>query len=827
MRNFYRFFGERAPLIFFVILFMTSAVTAITLNIDGGYVGEQVSISLDKEAFIILRMDNGTPIFAKGTEITFISGTAGNLSVEAIDGDERVFKTVSIIENKEDGTQRNEGAGGNSGTQDPVYFLPDSTFTKKDSGGNDHTFKYRTAVGALEKASQILGMPYEIKDTSMGPYIRCVNNICEKSQGAESGWMYWVNYGFEDSPSLPASEYELQEGDVLTWFFSESIGGEPNTALYSLKITVKNGFYIKIDDKITGESEAVAENGGEGGTGGISRSIYDSEETVVNANFIFSDSDLNLSSINCNCTFTMSEQVVNFTDVTSIGFSEEIGEDQFIITSTKPDLSSLKIYAGIYKTFKVDLETETGGLVKFRVQKSWLEANNYTKEDISLFKIKKDGYIEIPTRISGGNGGEIRSEDGGEDGLYVYYVAELSSFSTFAIAAKWTDFPLNLEDERISRSVNWLITAQGDDGGFANPGEEPTISKTAWAILAFVSAGIDPNEVRKNGKSPVDYIKNNLNESVGRMGTIDYALTILALKSANSDENLEDINGVNLLNRLKNKVNEDGQIGDYVHTTIWGIIALKTCGVDVNKSVQWLKQHQNVDGGFSWAVGGESDYDDTAAAIQALIASGEEFDSETVRNALEYIKGGQNPDGGFRYFGTSSSNAASDGWVIQALVAANQNPKAWKRNNISVVDHLISLQTEEGYFKYTEHQESNPGYMTVCALMALTGNYHPISFQSRGLAVTSDETIAELDLIAYNRTTNQNLGMNETMSSSSEDMRESIFTDQGKKISGKNGDIFSSLNNSNGVNLPRTGIILVVVSIVSLGLVVIYVWRYR
>ena len=139
--------------------------------------------------------------------------------------------------------------------------------------------------------------------------------------------------------------------------------------------------------------------------------------------------------------------------------------------------------------------------------------------------------------------------------------------------------------------------------------------------------------------------------------------------------------------------------------------------------------HQNEDGGFGWAVGAESDYDDTASAIQALIAGGVPRDSEVIKKALGYLKTGQNDDGGFRYFGNSASNSASDAWIIQGLVAAGENPMEWRKNNVSVVEHLLSLQTSEGYFKYTKYEVSNPCYMTSCAVMALLGKCHPIRLE--------------------------------------------------------------------------------------------------
>jgi len=72
--------------------------------------------------------------------------------------------------------------------------------------------------------------------------------------------------------------------------------------------------------------------------------------------------------------------------------------------------------------------------------------------------------------------------------------------------------------------------------------------------------------------------------------------------------------------------------------------------VFVSTSVKWLKGQQNDGDGFGWVPGEKSDYDDTAAAIEALIAAGESPDSKVIRDALEYLKTSQNDEGGFKYF---------------------------------------------------------------------------------------------------------------------------------------------------------------------------------
>jgi prenyltransferase beta subunit len=284
-------------------------------------------------------------------------------------------------------------------------------------------------------------------------------------------------------------------------------------------------------------------------------------------------------------------------------------------------------------------------------------------------------------------------------------------------------FPLSFDDARIERALMYLKSLQQANGGFANPGEEPSLSKTSWAIMAIVAAKQNPESWKKANSSAMDYMERELPNQLKLMGTADFARTILALYAAG--KNPRDFAGVDLVEQLKSKLKENGQIGDFTYTTIWGLMALKVSGENVSKTVEWLISQQNADGGFGWAPGQPSDYDDTAAAIQALVSANVSCDSEVIRKAFEYLKTGQNADGGFRYFGNSSSNAASDSWAIQAIVACNMDPAEWKRNR-SVVEHLLSLQQSDGSFNYTAFQRSNPGYMTASAIIALLGKPFPL-----------------------------------------------------------------------------------------------------
>ncbi len=302
-------------------------------------------------------------------------------------------------------------------------------------------------------------------------------------------------------------------------------------------------------------------------------------------------------------------------------------------------------------------------------------------------------------------------------------------------------FPLSIHDSRIMRALSYLKSLQRENGGFSNPGEEANLAKTSWAIMTMVAAKQNPEWWKKNNTSAIDYIERELEDQIKYMGTADYARMILALYAAGKDP--RSFGGVNLVDILKSKVKNSGQIGDFTYTTIWGLMALKISGENVSKTVEWLINQQNADGGFGWAPEQPSDYDDTAAAIQALVASNVSCESDVIKRAFEYLKTGQNDDGGFRYFGNSSSNAASDSWIIQAIVACNGNPLEWKKNNVSVVNHLLSLQQPDGSFNYTTYQRSNPGYMTASAIMALLGKPFPIKptkWEYLALNETSNET---------------------------------------------------------------------------------------
>lgn len=676
----------RKFLILIILFIAIQQASALTLNVQGNTVNNPVAVTTDRPALIIFRMNNGTPIYAYGTSAKFIPHITGNLLIEAIAGNEKAVKVVKIV-------QPSTGGGGGGGSN--VYWrgtihLPDGTFTKTATNGKVYTIRWRTALGALEKASQLGGFSYTIKETQWGPFISCIAGKCEGSEGATSGWMYWVNYPNEPLPGVSADEFEVHDGDVVYWYFSKSMNDTPDTSSMVIEIYV---YYT---------------GGGSSGGGGITTSGKETfEKTVI---------------IEAGKPNEIRVEKANVVKI--ILKPKESGICMVKVERVEPKVKPRAI--ATYAFFNVTVDKPCSATIRFEVARSWMDNHGFKPNQIYLLKLDKY-WIELPTRFIG------------NDSESYYFESNVSSFSIFAIAVtKWSNFPLNVTDKPIVKALSYLKSIQHSDGGFGE--NESNLAKTCWVIMALVSAKQNPYDWVKNGNSSVDYLKREIRKQIDKMGTADLARTILAVVAIGADP--RNFTGINLVSKLKERIKPDGQIGDHIYTTIWGIIALKACGENVSKSVKWLRDHQKDDGGFGWTVGAGSDYDDTAAAIVALIEGGVPRNSTVIQKALDYLKTGQNDDGGFRYFGNSASNSASDAWAIWGILASGQNPMDWKRN-VSVVEHLLSLQADEGYFKYTKYHVSNPCYMTACAVMSLLGKYPPIyptGYVNLTLAVTPTPT---------------------------------------------------------------------------------------
>jgi len=301
-----------------------------------------------------------------------------------------------------------------------------------------------------------------------------------------------------------------------------------------------------------------------------------------------------------------------------------------------------------------------------------------------------------------------------------------------APAGAWSTYPLQTSDTEVCDALDYLRGAQDTDGNIGGFGS------SAWVVMAIAAAGEDPDSWNAGGPSVVDYLATNANDAAAAS---DYARMILAIVAA--DEDPTAFGGRDFVSLLQAECNA-GQIGNpsFLNDDFWGVMALVSAGIGVSNpavsdSVAFIKANQNVDGGWSWGVGQDSDVDDTAAAIMALIAGGETQGSTAIQDGLAFIKSQQMDNGGFESWG--ATNSGTDSWGIDAIVAAGQDPTAaaWlSGSGNSSVDDLLAFQNVSGSFDWQIGDPGSPEKMTADAILALLGQPYPVAVMEQATGDT-------------------------------------------------------------------------------------------
>lgn len=279
-----------------------------------------------------------------------------------------------------------------------------------------------------------------------------------------------------------------------------------------------------------------------------------------------------------------------------------------------------------------------------------------------------------------------------------------------------------------SNGVAYLDGAQNSNGGFPAGGGGPSSQLfTSWAVIGIAATGRNPDGVKDSGRSGVDYIVKNIGQIKG-IG--DLERTILALRAAG--RSVKNVRGRNLARELVRKRRRNGSFGGLVNQTAFAILALRSTGRSRNdavirKAASWVNSQHNGDGGFNFArKGGDSGIDDTAAALQALVAAGKRS-TKTARGAASFLARQQNADGGMPLKKGGPSNAQSTAWAVQGLVAAGRSVgKVTAGGSRTPLAYLRSLQNASGSFRYSRTSGQSPVWVTAQALTALARKPFPI-----------------------------------------------------------------------------------------------------
>jgi energy-coupling factor transport system substrate-specific component len=269
----------------------------------------------------------------------------------------------------------------------------------------------------------------------------------------------------------------------------------------------------------------------------------------------------------------------------------------------------------------------------------------------------------------------------------------------------------------VNRATTWLEAQQNPDGGFgASPGDPSGAALTGWAMLGLEAAGRNPYDVALDGKTPLDFLRANLDE-LSSPG--DLARTIVALEGAGA--NPRSFGGQDLVDKLLARRAANGSFAGWPGTTSFSVIALRTAGAGLDGTLPWLAGVQNSDGGWGDVPGQPSNADVTGAAMQAMpSAKGAEV-------ALDYLRKHQHSEGGFALGDSGEVNSQSTAWAVQGMIAVGADPARIASHGNSALDYLAARQAGDGHYRYSATSDQTPVWVTGEVLVAAAGTALPIS----------------------------------------------------------------------------------------------------
>ena len=279
--------------------------------------------------------------------------------------------------------------------------------------------------------------------------------------------------------------------------------------------------------------------------------------------------------------------------------------------------------------------------------------------------------------------------------------------------------PARADAAGVTSAASWLVSVQNRDGGFgASPGDDSGPEMTCWAMLGLEAAEINPLDVSRAGKTPVDFLRASLGK-VKSPG--DLARTILALEGAGVDP--RKFGGQNLVSKLLDRRLRDGSFEDWPNSTAYAVIALRaadaTGGLD--KTLDWLRSVQNDDGGWGDTPGSPSNADGTGAVLQAMAPG-----SKASKAGLVYLGKAQVKGGGFPLGGNGAINTQSTAWAIEGILAAGGDPSSFRRGGSSAPEFLAKHQEGDGHYRYSGSSDQTPIWVTGQVMVAAANEHYPI-----------------------------------------------------------------------------------------------------
>jgi energy-coupling factor transport system substrate-specific component len=273
----------------------------------------------------------------------------------------------------------------------------------------------------------------------------------------------------------------------------------------------------------------------------------------------------------------------------------------------------------------------------------------------------------------------------------------------------------------------WLLRAQNRDGGFGSaPDAASSPAMTGWAMLGLEAGGINPRDVRRKGRSPVEYLRAR---AADLASTGDLERTILALRGAGVSA--RRFGGVDLVGELRSRQQGGGSYEKQVNLTAFAVLARWAAG-ERGRSLRgvssWLREAQNRDGGWGSVKRAPSEPDSTGAVLQALalVDAG-----RPLARGAAWLRGAQRADGGWSLTRGAGSNTQSTAWALQGLIAAGVDPGGVHKGARNGIEYLNARQAREGRVAYSKSSGQTPVWVTAQALAGMRRATYPIASVKR------------------------------------------------------------------------------------------------
>lgn len=175
----------------------------------------------NNESINIIKSENET-LENNTAEINNSEGDKKNNSKDKISSNITTNKNSTSNNSSTNNTQsKTDTAASNTDKQKKHVYVQvkgvDSTWVSKQISYDNSL----TAYDALKIACQGTGNEVHIKNNAYGGvYVEGIGDLYEKDYGGTSGWKYKVN---GTCPSVACSNYNLNEGDTLVWYYAMSM----------------------------------------------------------------------------------------------------------------------------------------------------------------------------------------------------------------------------------------------------------------------------------------------------------------------------------------------------------------------------------------------------------------------------------------------------------------------------------------------------------------------------------------------------------------------------------------------------------------------------